>query len=33
MWAEFMDELREVHLGAKRRRKAGKRRGAVAGGV
>ena len=23
MWAEFMDELREVHLGTKRRRKAG----------
>jgi DNA-binding HxlR family transcriptional regulator len=23
MWAEFMDELREVHLGVKRRRKAG----------
>jgi DNA-binding HxlR family transcriptional regulator len=23
MWAEFMDELREVHLGMKRRRKAG----------
>ena len=23
MWAEFMDELRETHLGAKRRRKAG----------
>src|ERR1700732_5295456 len=23
MWAEFMDELREIHLGAKRRRKAG----------
>ena len=23
MWAEFMDELREVHLGAKHRRKAG----------
>ena len=23
MWAEFMDELREIHLGVKRRRKAG----------
>ena len=23
MWAEFMDELRETHLGAKRRKKAG----------
>jgi DNA-binding HxlR family transcriptional regulator len=23
MWAEFMDELRETHLGARRRRKAG----------
>lgn len=23
MWAEFMDELRETHLGVKRRRKAG----------
>jgi DNA-binding HxlR family transcriptional regulator len=23
MWAEFMDELRETHLGTKRRRKAG----------
>jgi DNA-binding HxlR family transcriptional regulator len=23
MWAEFMDELREVHLGVKRRRKSG----------
>ena len=23
MWAEFMDELREVHLGAKQRRKPG----------
>ena len=23
MWAEFMDELREVHLGIKRRKKAG----------
>jgi DNA-binding HxlR family transcriptional regulator len=23
MWAEFMDELREMHLGVKRRRKAG----------
>jgi hypothetical protein len=23
MWAEFMDELREVHLGMKRRRKPG----------
>jgi DNA-binding HxlR family transcriptional regulator len=23
MWAEFMDELREIHLGAKRRKKAG----------
>jgi DNA-binding HxlR family transcriptional regulator len=23
MWAEFMDELREIHLGEKRRRKAG----------
>src|SRR5580692_8256663 len=23
MWAEFMDELREVHLGTKRRRKVG----------
>ncbi|WP_316166861.1 MULTISPECIES: helix-turn-helix domain-containing protein [unclassified Bradyrhizobium] len=23
MWAEFMDELRETHLGAKRRRRAG----------
>ena len=23
MWAEFMDELRETHLGAKRKRKAG----------
>ena len=23
MWAEFMDELREVHLGVKRRKKAG----------
>jgi DNA-binding HxlR family transcriptional regulator len=23
MWAEFMDELREVHLGVKRRRKTG----------
>ena len=23
MWAEFMDELREIHLGPKRRRKSG----------
>jgi hypothetical protein len=23
MWAEFMDELRETHLGAVRRKKAG----------
>jgi len=23
MWAEFMDELRETHLGVGRRRKAG----------
>src|ERR1700692_4978069 len=23
MWAEFMDELREIHLGVKRRKKAG----------
>ncbi|CCD89146.1 putative transcriptional regulatory protein, related to MarR family [Bradyrhizobium sp. ORS 285] len=23
MWAEFMDELREIHLGVKKRRKAG----------
>ena len=23
MWAEFMDELREIHLGVKRRRKSG----------
>jgi hypothetical protein len=23
MWAEFMDELRESHLGIKRRKKAG----------
>jgi hypothetical protein len=23
MWAEFMDELRETHLGVKRRRKSG----------
>jgi len=23
MWAEFMDELRESHLGAKRKRKTG----------
>ena len=23
MWAEFMDELREVHLGTKPKRKAG----------
>jgi DNA-binding HxlR family transcriptional regulator len=23
MWAEFMDELREIHLGAKRRKRAG----------
>jgi hypothetical protein len=23
MWAEFMDELRETHLGVKRRKKAG----------
>ena len=23
MWAEFMDELRETHLGVKRRRKVG----------
>jgi DNA-binding HxlR family transcriptional regulator len=23
MWTEFMDELREIHLGAKRRRKSG----------
>ena len=23
MWAEFMDELRETHLGVKRKRKAG----------
>jgi hypothetical protein len=23
MWAEFMDELREAHLGVKRRRKVG----------
>ena len=23
MWTEFMDELREAHLGLKRRRKAG----------
>jgi len=23
MWGEFMDELREVHLGVKRRKKAG----------
>src|SRR3979490_1260531 len=27
MWAEFMDELREMHLGVKRRRKAGPRVG------
>jgi DNA-binding HxlR family transcriptional regulator len=24
MWAEFMDELREIHLGVKRRKKAGR---------
>jgi DNA-binding HxlR family transcriptional regulator len=24
MWAEFMDELREIHLGVKRRRKSGR---------
>jgi hypothetical protein len=23
MWAEFMDELREMHLGLKRRKKSG----------
>jgi hypothetical protein len=23
MWAEFMDELRETHLGVKKRKKAG----------
>ena len=28
MWAEFMDELRETHLGARRRRKAGPGRSA-----
>jgi DNA-binding HxlR family transcriptional regulator len=27
MWAEFMDELRETHLGARRRRKSGPRAG------
>lgn len=27
MWAEFMDELREIHLGMKRRKKAGPRVG------
>ena len=27
MWAEFMDELRETHLGVKRRRKAGQASG------
>ncbi len=27
MWAEFMDELREVHLGVNRRKKAGRRVG------
>ena len=34
MSAEFMDELREMHLGVKRRRKAGASVGrAAAGGV
>ena len=28
MWAEFMDELREIHLGVKRRKKAGRSGGA-----
>jgi hypothetical protein len=28
MWAEFMDELREFHLGVKQRKKAGRSVGA-----
>ena len=33
MWAEFMDELRETHLGVAAQESRGERRRAVAGGV